>query len=466
MAQMLPRRRGRPPGSGKKKAAAPTYEQGYVYIFPNQSVQWENKDTTIVTMMKLRNNAEATSLALKLINLVLPPKPPVIKVTDKDGNKDEDLALRLTKMCETKEVALYKQMHRALDCFCFDAYVINYVIDQADDGFWELKMIRDLPAASFRAVPWKNISVIYAPQDVLGLLLPGIVFRVEDMSIHYYQTNYLGQPFELGSVTHFRPPSHDYDVVGLPLFFNLVPWFQRSEFAWTAQMQSVNRVGAPSIFIQVENPRPGDIELAKSIVSNWSKNNNFVIPSNFKVVEVGATVNDMAINTIIRINNFFSSYFSPADFIATDGALLGGSDEAKAELLDSFISGMQGHIVEQFTPLLQKVLEYNGYLDYSISIEFPPRKFKNGVLDQLRAQGAAEIEVIDINEYRMLLGLPPKTPEELEEMRAEWEWLKQSSTELPKDDSTQKPQDPTEYTRQKSMTPDEVTNEEQHYKTQ
>ena len=84
---------------------------------------------------------------------------------------------------------------------------------------WNLSMIRDLPAASLRAVPWKNISVTYAPQDILELLLPGIVFRVDDMQIHYYQTNYLGQPFELTSVTHFRPPGHDYDVVGLPLFF-------------------------------------------------------------------------------------------------------------------------------------------------------------------------------------------------------------------------------------------------------
>ena len=71
-------------------------------------------------------------------------------------------------------------------------------------------------------------------------------------------------------------------------------------------MQSVNRVGAPSIFLRIENPRPDDIDLGKNIIANWSKNNNFVIPANFEVVEVGANVNDMALKTIAKVNTFFS----------------------------------------------------------------------------------------------------------------------------------------------------------------
>ena len=204
-------------------------------------------------------------------------------------------------------------------------------------------------------------------------------------------------------------------------------------------MQSVNRVDAPSIFLRIENPRSGDIDLGKNIIANWSKNNNFVIPANFEVVEVGATVNDMALKTIAKVNTFFSSYFSPADFISTDGSLLGGSDEEKAELLGSFIGGIQGHIIDQFLPILQKILEYNGYIDYTVSIEFAERIFRNGTLDQLRAQGGAEVEAIDINEYRQFIGLPPKTPEEIEQMREDWKASKPQPTAVQSPDTTNDP---------------------------
>ena len=409
----------RPKGSKNKPRPEPvnlTQKEGFLYVYPDGSQHWESSDVTIETMQKLRTNADASSLVIKLLNLIFPPTHPTIKITDEKGKKDEELAARIDKMIKRQDVALYRQMKKAFSALCYDAYIFNYVIERADDGFIELSAIRDLPAASFSTSAFSS-----SIDDIHAVLLPGINYNSKDENIHYYQTDVYGTVNELKYVTHFRPPGQDdYDIVGLPLFYDLVPSFNRSNFAWIALMQTINRAGAPSIFLKIQNPTKVDMELAKKILQNYSKNNQFSVPGNFEVIEVGKDPNDIALQAINMINSRLSAQFSPSDFIATDGSLLGGSDEAKSELLDSFISGMQGHIVDQFAPFLERILEYNGYVDYSISIEFPERKFKNGTLDQLRAEGGAALKVIDKNEYRQLIGLNPKTPEELEEIKEDW----------------------------------------------
>jgi len=411
----------RPKGSTNKPKADPTkltQKEGFLYVFPNGSTQWESKEITIDTMQKLRTNADASSLLSKLLNLIFPPKHPTILAKNEKGIKDEELAARLLKMAKRKEVSLYKQMQKSFSAYCYDAYIPNIVIERVEDGFVEVTAIRDLPAVSFKTTAW---NLDYSLKIIKAQLIPGVYYDQDDETVHYFQLDHLGVPIELKDVTHFRPPGlDDYDIIGLPIFYDLVPIFQRSYFSWLALMQTINRAGAPSIFIKITNPVKGDIELANKIMANYSKNNQFTIPGNFEIIEIGQHPNDIALQSIAVINTRLSAQFSPSDFIATDGNLIGGSDEAKAELLDSFICGMQGHIVEPFEQLLQKILDFNGYTDYSVTIEFPERKFKNGTLDQIRAKDAAEKKAIDKNEYRQLIGLPAKTPEELKAIEEEW----------------------------------------------
>ena len=73
------------------------------------------------------------------------------------------------------------------------------------------------------------------------------------------------------------------------------------------------------------------------------------------------------------------------------------------------------------------------------SIDFAEHIFWNITLDQLRTQGGAEVEAIDINEYRQFIGLPPKTPEEIEQMREDWKASKPQSTSVQSPDTTNDP---------------------------
>jgi len=412
-----PKKRGRPKGSYSSKKSPITQAEGVAYVFlsgNNLEISWENPEIDIETMEKLRANEEAESLQLNLSNLIFPSEPPIITVLDKDEKDQDEIAARLRQMCERPEVSFFNQMKNYMIDSCYGCYFYSLGISQADDGFIELTEFRDLPAASFSRV-W-NISGVEKGRAVL---FPGVV-RQDDGKIHYYQADEDGQPQELHNCSHMKPPGRDFDLCGKPLFYSLVPVFNRSSFSWLALMQTVNRAGAPSIFIKITNPTAKDFGLAKKILQNYSKNNQFSVPGNFEIIEIGKDPNDIALKAIEAINNKLSAHFSPSRFVATDGNLIGGSDQAKADLLVKFIMGFQQIIVDNFKPILQSILEYNGYLDYKVSIMFPKPEFKDGTLDYNRAKDAAEKKAISRNEYRLKMGFEPATDEDLDTFADEW----------------------------------------------
>lgn len=413
-----PKKRGRPKGSYSKKI---TQAEGvaYVYLSGNSlEVAWENPEITISTMEKLRANEEAESLQLNLSNLIFPAEPPMITVIDPDEQDKDEVAARLRQMCDRPEVAFYKQMKNYLIDSCYSCYFYSLGISQASDGFIELIELRDLPSASFNYA-W-NLS---GTEKGRSVLFPGVVLQ-DDGKIHYYQTGEDGQPHELKNCSHMKPPGRDSDICGRPLFYSLVPVFNRSKFSWLALMQTVNRAGAPSVIMKIENPTQKDFDLAKKILKNYSKNNQFTIPGNFTPIEIGKNPNDIALKAIEATNNIFSTHFSPARFIASDGNIIGGSDQAKADLLLQFIMGFQQVIVDNFKPILQDILTYNGYTDYKVSIVFPKPEFKDGTLDYNRAKDAAEKGAIDPNEYRVKMGFEPMTNEDLSKLPKKWNAVK------------------------------------------
>jgi hypothetical protein len=216
-----------------------------------------------------------------------------------------------------------------------------------------------------------------------------------------------------------KPPGRDFDICGMPLFYSLVPWFNKHNFAWIAQMQSVSRVGAPSIFLRVKNWTEKQGQLAKNILRNWGKNTNFSVPENFEVIEIGKEVNDIALKSIEAINKEFSTHFSPSDAISSDGNLIGGSDTAKGDLYDNYTEGWRKVVIDRFQPILQEILDCNGYSNLKAYIKFPATN-KNTQLDLLQAQDAADRKVISKNEYRIKCGWGPATEEDLENYDDEW----------------------------------------------
>jgi chaperonin GroEL len=107
------------------------------------------------------------------------------------------------------------------------------------------------------------------------------------------------------------------------------------DFAWTAQRQKVNRVGAPLVFIRFtsapqKTTERDDIKHAKTILQNWGKSTAFMLRENMEIVKLEFADNQSAIQTIQQLEGRIKSYFSPATIIEGKGTLEAIDGRAKA----------------------------------------------------------------------------------------------------------------------------------------
>jgi hypothetical protein len=265
---------------------------------------------------------------------------------------------------------------------------------------------------------------------------------MSDGKIHYFQRDsQLGTVNELYNIIHAKPPN-DFtsDLAGMPLFYPTIPVLNRLNFSWKCQMQRVNRVGSPSIFVEISDPivivdddgcpipgKRNDYELANLILSNWGTNNSFAIPSNMKIIELKAHESDSAMETIHELSKLIVNQWSPTEQISTDGnSKLGGSQEAATTLLINFITGFHRHIAKVFKSLVLDILEYNGFKNYSVNLYFPKPEFRNSEIDLERAKEGREGGTISRNEHRVLIGYEPESEEDLDADYLYWEKVKQA----------------------------------------
>ena len=408
-----PKKRGRPKGSYSSKAITKAEGVAYVFLYGNElQIAWENEKIDIDVMEKLRANAKAQSIQLQLSNLIFPAEPPAIGALDENEEEADDVGVLLRNMAENPKVAFYERMKNYFNDSCYSCFFHSKTIENVD-GLIQMTEFRELPASSFAHSNFELAEYGHA------LLFPGVV-RDKEGNIHYYQMQEDGVIIELKNCSHLKPPGRDFDICGMPLFYSLVPWFLKHNFAWLAQMQSVNRVGAPSLVLKVTGMTKADEVTAKNILKNWGKNNSFSVPDRFEVIEVGKEVNDIALKSIEAINKEFSTHFSPSDAISSDGNLIGGSDQAKGDLYLNYIRGWHTTIAARFQPFLQEILDYNGYSHLKAYIRFPEPELKNAQLDLDKAKDAADRKVISKLEYRKKCGWGACTEDDLKTYEEEW----------------------------------------------
>jgi hypothetical protein len=332
-------------------------------------------------------------------------------------------------------------------------YIYNcvYAQERDSDGWWVLKEVRDLPPKSFDCEP----EVDGLTSKIKSELYPGISL-MSDNKVHYCQlSDEYGTVQELKYVKHVRPPN-DFttDISGMPLFYPVISILNRLNFAWKCQMQRVNRVGAPSIFIEITDPivitdvagnaipgKRNDYEYANTILKNWGTNNSFALPSNMKIVELKGHESDSAMDTIHELAQLLVNQWSPTEQISSDGnAKLGGSQEAATTLLINFIVGFHRHIAKVMKSIVEDILRYNNFTNYTVKLYFPKPEFRNSEIDLERAKEGRAAGNISPNEHRMLCGHEPESDEDIQKYRKYWIDLKQAEKFMPGAQGTAEPQ--------------------------
>ncbi len=399
-----------------KQAVPVITPQGINFVLKS-TADWDLDKLNVKTLEDLFEDPYATAVFNKLTNLIF-QDPCTIEIKDPADTVNDDLSKVFQQMCDSPDVQLWQQMKTCFGAwFWFGPYLASLGIDFLN-GMYILSAIMDLPPASFSQN--NAVGTILSESRILH----GIV-KLEDKKTHYYQQQEL-EIVELGNVFHIKPPGYGYDIAGMPLIYPLIKSFKKMGFAWLAQMQCVNRAGAPSIFLKITKPikspdgKRDDWKYGNEILRNYGKNNLYPIYENFDPIEVVSNVTDVSLKTIELLTKVIIYQFSTSDLVSKDGTLIGGSNNAEKELLTNFIKGFHTALKNGFEPIVQKFLEYNGFLKHKAVINIPTPEFTDESLELQRAVEGRNAKDIHPNEHRKKLGLPPKSDEELVEIRNSW----------------------------------------------
>lgn len=427
----------------KKKAV--TRHQGITWVSAT-GVYYEDPEINVKVIRDARLNVFGDDVTNKLLSLIF-MEPPMMEVFGPDGEPDQEKARRITLMAEQDLVRWKDKMKIGMDDLCwYGPHILNDVwewqtVDLGDGTLasecW-LTRLKRLPPESF-AEPPAHLTLVYSH------ILQGITIG-KDGRVEFWQTDAAvndGQPTQLDSdsITMITDPTTG-ELAGRPMFLPIIPLIGAQGFSFNAQMQKVNKLASKPIFIQVENGSDDDIKLAQKIINNWSKDQQFDIPGNFKIIELTGPESDAAIQTMELIWRIILSTITPTSLLGKDGSLIAGSSEAQLNLLFSFIRAKQEVICEGYRRLFQKYLDFNLYTGYTVKVYIPMPSIGKSELWIQQARAGMDARVITKNEFRDLLELAELDEEGMKQLEDEWidakrkltaEWIKSTSEMNPSD---------------------------------
>lgn len=400
--------------SDNNKLKPSSVPQGVEYVGGNEKYISEDIDAETIARYSVQNFLFARTKSQQM-NLIF-PNPYTLKVLDPDGEIDEDLGTKMKSMCDAKDVNLWMKMQLTYsDVFEGGAMIANPVW-KYENNTYTLTELNHLPWETFASSPCEMFTVS-------SEILTGI--GADDSgNVKFYQNDLDGMTQELTNVVMIKNPMAK-GVAGTPLCLPIIPLISATKFAMNAQMQKVNRIGAPTPFLSVHGGKPSttangnvsDEKYAEMFLKNYSK--DILMPirgESMELVDSHMEDNGSAIETIDYLDKQIVNFWSPSSMIAKDGTLIGGSSASELGLLMRYVSSVHEWIENPFEELLQVYLDANGYEGYRVVIEIPEPEIDNTELDLKRAEIALKRpDKVKANDWRALLGW-----EALEELKDQW----------------------------------------------
>lgn len=409
------------------KQASGHRREGAVYLSSlGTTPYYEAPTIDAEKLFHLQKNVYAAGAAMKQRTLIFQDKY-TITATNPDGEQDDSttvLAEAVTKMTDRPAVDMWSKMQKSMyDFFYWGAALYNPVWDYEGNEYLMQGLYR-LPPHSFRnAAP----GATYRYADIL----PGISFNPTTNKVEFWQTDDTGLQTQLENVVMIKDPVSD-GLAGEPIIVPLVPILEMLNFAWQAQMQKVNREGAPIILLKLTNPTDEDIRYGNYFLKNWGKNSAWELRDNMEVVPMNFSTNDTALETITALSRMLIDHFSPASYIGKDGTLIGGSAMPELELMMVYVRGYHQWIAPAFERLLDPYLIYNGYAGYSIHIELPNPKIDRSEIRLKQAEFGLKAGTMSPDELRDYgSDLDPLSEEGWEKLKEEIDGLSKQSPVAP-----------------------------------
>ena len=395
----------------KRKGA--TKEEGTVWL-SSAGGYFQEPEITADKLHDLRHNIYGKGLARKQKNLIFTEKFS-IEAIDKKGDTDEDLQKTLTKLSDN--VQLWTKMQMAFADVFWDGIGIFNPVWGNKGNEYTLQNLRHLPARSFDTAP-------STAERIWSQVLQGIVLNAKGETEYWQTHDDASEPVLIKNIFTVKEPD-SAELAGEPVILPLVPVLEMLKFSWNAQMQRVNRTGAPIILMRITNPEKantkngnmGDVEYGNLFLKHWGKDNAYNLRGNMETVDPHITDTSTAIDTIDALNNMLIDYLSPVSFISTrTGQLIGGTDKSEKEIFQHYIRGWHSMLEEGFAPLLQQYLEYNHYEGYTVRLHIPEPTADRSELKLKQAVEGFKSKSLSISEIRERLDAEKLDEEDTEEL--------------------------------------------------
>lgn len=399
----------------------PDREEGVLHQY-SVTNRYKAPEVTAAKIRSLEDNAYFVKLEQNQRNLIFCEKVEIV-AKNPQGDIDEDLTEQLTGMTDEEGNRLNQKLPMIWSSvWRYGAGFVNDVWGWRGSEY-RLLALRVLPAYTFATVPTTGNYISY------GDILRGVVLN-EDYEIEYWQKqDETGDPVQVNNITMIKDPTEPA-IAGVPACLPAVHIINMLSYCHKAQMQKINRVGAPPLFpkitsqVQRASGIVSDGNYLKTMLQNWGINVGFPLRENMEFADPHIEDNPTALDTIKHYEGILDRIYSPTSLITKDGTLIGGSNLGELEMMKMYISSVHRWLEEAAESLLQHYLDVNGYEGYTVEVTLPSFEVDETPLNIQLVTAMRETTtspaLATLDEMRDLLGLPPaddKIKAELEKTR-------------------------------------------------
>ena len=399
-------------------------QQGGIWTWSNGVWNTKNYVTIDKLYETMKNNYIQDKLD-KLKRLIFTDRYS-LEVLDPKGKPDVELAAYILKMQESPHNRMWSKIQMSwYDDTAYGISLYNPVWERKT-GEMVMTKLRHLPAESFG-----RGTTISRYSD----LLQGIVMNEATQEVEYWQRpRYFDAPVRVMNVFAVKDPTNP-GIAGESKVLPIIPLITMLDFAWKAQMQQANRIGAPVVFIKVTNPvmsaKRDDIQMARDILANWGKDTSFAIPGNMDVQAITATETNVAQKIIQELTQRLDDYWNPSTFVQQKKGSMGNAGNSQKDFTELWVRGIHSYLEDEWSQLPQMYLDMNGYDGYTVRVNIPMVQGDRSQLDLQQATAAFQCQVADVNELRSKLGLDPLDEAGLIKLKAVYAAMHPPAPSLP-----------------------------------
>lgn len=408
--------------------AQETQRQGVVWISSGGGIYYSAPRYDGETILELSKHNEQWNRVVKnLLELIFEGKPS-IRVVRRDGDDKKDdtipkLEARYKEMLSARRVRFYSKPALTFkDTVEWGGSPYNQVWKWKKGGInggseYVLTELTRLHPKLF-TMPPSTRPYIYS--EILRGVVP--VFDEEerfpgDQGLDFWQTrsvydtalepptssHSLQERLEPENVFFIRNPTSE-GPGGSPLLLPLIPIIQMDTFTWQAQIQKVNRIGAPLMFLEIMNPVGDDVEYGQRFLENWGKDSAMQKRPNMRLIIPDLHDSSTALDTITMLDRIVLRFITPAAILQKEGAVLGGNAAAELEMVYKYIGTQHEWLRDEWEPFLQKYLDANGWgKDYAVKLDFQTPSINLADLYMKMVRDGFDTQTVGLDERRRLM---------------------------------------------------------------